>query len=59
MINIHNDFGNFLEKNDQRYTFQKKEIVDAIIDQKDHFEIDEFISLMFTKGKSFSRATSS
>ena len=57
MTDIHTQFKTYLEANDQRYSTQKKEILVAIIDQNDHFEIDEFISTMYTKGKQFSRAT--
>ena len=57
MTDIHNQFKTYLEENEQRYSTQKKEILDAIVDQNDHFEIDEFISTMSTKGKQFSRAT--
>ena len=57
MTDIHQKFKEYLEKNEQRYSNQKKEIFDCIINQDDHFEIDSFISEMYVKGKSFSRAT--
>ena len=57
MTNIHEKFKSYLEKNDQRYSNQKKEIFDSIINQDDHFEIDSFISEMYLQGKNFSRAT--
>tara|TARA_A100001011_G_C13870691_1_gene658852 strand:+ start:216 stop:650 length:435 start_codon:yes stop_codon:yes gene_type:complete len=57
MTNMHEKFQTYLEEKDQRYSAQKKEIFDAIIKQNDHFEIDSFISEMYTKGRNFSRAT--
>ena len=57
MTDIHEEFKTYLEKNDLRYSSQKKEILKAIVEQNDHFEIDEFISTMYGKGKNFSRAT--
>lgn len=57
MTNIHASFQTYLDTNDQRYTTQKKEIVDAIIQRNDHFEVDAFISEMYANGQSLSRAT--
>ena len=57
MSNLHTTFETYLKKENLRYTQQKKDIVQAILDQKDHFEIDAFISSEFNKGTQLSRAT--
>lgn len=57
MNNLHDKFTEYLIKQDQRYTTQRKEIVNAIINKKDHFEIDEFISEVHLQGKRLARAT--
>ena len=57
MSDLHDKFSDFLKNQDQRYTTQKKEIVSAILEKKDHFEIDEFISEMHIQGQRMARAT--
>ncbi len=57
MSDLHEKFSSFLINQKQRYSTQKKEIVSAILEKKDHFEIDEFISEMHIKGKRMARAT--
>lgn len=57
MNDLHDKFTEYLTQQDQRYTTQRREIVDAIINKKDHFEIDEFISEVHLQGKRLARAT--
>ena len=57
MVNLHEKFSEYLKTENQRYSDQKKEIVNAIIEKKDHFEIDTFISEVHLKGKRMARAT--
>jgi len=57
MNDLHDKFTEYLKKQDQRYTTQRKEIVNAIINKKDHFEIDEFISEVHLQGQRLARAT--
>ena len=57
MSSLHEKFETFLIQNQQRYTEQKKEIVSAILEKRDHFEIDEFISEEHVKGNRLARAT--
>ena len=57
MSSLHDNFSEYLKSHDQRYTTQKKEIVGAILNKKDHFEIDVFISEMHIKGQRMARAT--
>lgn len=57
MSSLHEKFETFLIENQQRYTEQKKEIVSAILEKRDHFEIDEFISEEHVKGNRLARAT--
>ena len=57
MSSLHEKFSTYLIEQEQRYTTQKKEIVTAILDKKDHFEIDTFISEVHVQGKRMARAT--
>jgi Fur family ferric uptake transcriptional regulator len=57
MPSLHDRFLDYLTKENQRYSDQKKEIVDAILQKKEHFEIDAFISEVHMKGKRMARAT--
>ena len=57
MTDLHEKFASYLSQQDQRYTTQRREIVKAIIDKKDHFEIDAFISDVHLQGKRLARAT--
>ena len=57
MNDLHEKFTKYLSKHDQRYTTQRRDIVNAIIEKKDHFEIDEFISEVHLQGKRLARAT--
>ena len=57
MSSLHEKFSTYLTEQEQRYTTQKKEIVTAILDKKDHFEIDTFISEVHIQGKRMARAT--
>ena len=57
MSDLHEKFSDYLISQDQRYTTQKKEIVTAILDKKEHFEIDEFISEKHLEGQRLARAT--
>lgn len=57
MTDLHKQFSDYLTSENQRYSEQKKDIVNAIIEKKDHFEIDEFISEVHLKGKRLARAT--
>ena len=57
MSDLHEKFSNYLIEKKQRYTQQKKDIVMAILEKKDHFEIDEFISTVHLKGQRLARAT--
>ncbi|MEK9727214.1 MAG: Fur family transcriptional regulator [Candidatus Margulisiibacteriota bacterium] len=57
MNNLHEKFSTYLNNHAQRYTTQKKEIVNAILDKKEHFEIDEFISEKHMQGQRLARAT--
>ena len=57
MTSLHTKFKDYLEQENLRYTDQKKDIVDGILQKSDHFEIDDFISEMHIKGQRLARAT--
>ncbi|RAP24727.1 transcriptional repressor [Candidatus Marinamargulisbacteria bacterium SCGC AG-343-K17] len=57
MTDLHEKFTEYLLSQKQRYTTQRKDIVTAILEKKDHFEIDEFISEVHLQGKRLARAT--
>ena len=57
MSSLHKQFELFLKKQQLRYTEQKKEIVSAILNNNNHFEIEDFITQLHLKGKRVARAT--
>ncbi len=57
MKNYHKVFEDYLNKNEGRYTVQKRAIADEIFKVKQHFEVENFIDKLRAEGKKFSRAT--
>lgn len=57
MTSLHSRFEAYLNQKKGRYTQQKKDIVDAILNRNDHFEIDAFISDLHMAGCRIGRAT--
>ena len=53
----HKVFGAFLLKAEQKYTTQRKHIVDEVFKIHDHFEIEEFISILRNAKIIVARAT--
>ena len=54
---IHEQFQEFLEKNDSRYSTQKKTILTEVLKTKKHFEIEEFLLTLYKKNQKIGRAT--
>ncbi|MGE4170443.1 MAG: Fur family transcriptional regulator [Candidatus Margulisiibacteriota bacterium] len=57
MKSPHKIFEEFLSTHEGRYTAQKRLIAEEIFKVKHHFEIDAFISRLYTENKKLSRAT--
>lgn len=53
----HEKFETYLTRINSRYTTQKRNIVDSILKQNDHFEVDEFLFELHKAKEDFSRAT--
>lgn len=54
---LHQAFETYLQKNDSRYTTQKKLIFTEILKTKRHFEVEAFLNSLNKKNLSYSRAT--
>lgn len=57
MSEAHDKFEEFLRRKGLKYTTERREILDAILAQDDHFEVEELLIKMRTGGQRVSRAT--
>lgn len=57
MTDPHEQFEEFLRRKGLKYTTERREILDAILAQDDHFEVEELLFAMRQDGKRVSRAT--
>jgi len=55
--NLHDLFEHYLTQNQSRYTSQKKMVVTEILKTRRHFELEDFLSRLRQKNKTYSRAT--
>jgi Fur family transcriptional regulator, ferric uptake regulator len=54
---FHKNFEDYLTRSEQKYTSQRRKVVEEVTTTSDHFEVESFIDRLHARGSDISRGT--